>query len=227
MRDIKSVAASLRHQYRGMLSATSSTQRDLRSKLLSSNRSKFYQKFVYSSNNSNPQTSVVWDPSTKTNTSLPSEVKTILVSEASKILNAPTTPPDPPPEWFHALYSSTSLSIPPDTWDELCSPLTCSEIRTSLQGPSKAPGFDGISNKLLQSAISYPSPSPVSCIQHLTNLSNLWYLSGECPPSCALGKMCLIPKPGKKIPTAYTSQRPLTLQPEPSKVVLRTLHPTP
>ena len=94
---------------------------------------------------------------------------------------------------------------------------------SALNGPPKAPGYDGVTNTILKLATQCNLLKPNTFLKHLTNISNLWLFSGKCPELCSIGRMKLIPKEGKKDPTKFGSQRPLTLQPEPAKVTLRAL----
>ena len=192
--------------------------------MLLQNRKKFYRNFVFSTSSTSNGTSIIWNEKTQSNTTSPKELKSCLVSEATKILCRPTLPPTNPPEWFSEGYKWNAKGLDVNLWQPLTAKITSSEVRNALKGPPKAPGFDGVTNSILKAVVNDLSTSEANiALKHITRLCNLWYSSGICPELCSIGKMRLIPKTGKKSPTKYSSQRPLTLQPELAKLTLRIL----
>ena len=113
----------------------------------------------------------------------------------SKILQHPR--PNPP-KWFTEGYSHNAKNLDPKIWESLVSPITPSEVQSALNGPPKAPGYDGVTNTILKLATQCDTSKPNTFLKHLTHISNLWLSSGKCPALCSIGRMKLIPKEGKK-----------------------------
>jgi len=220
---IKNKCLDIKQQIRCVLYKNKSSQSQQRNQLLQNDRKRFYKNFVFSKSATQGTTATIWNDITKSNTTNPSELKQTLVREASKILQSPTLPPPNPPAWFVNGYKWNAKGVHKSIWDPLIAPFTPDEILSALNGPPKAPGFDGVTNEVLKLACKSDPKCPNLVLKHITKISNLWYSTGICPKLCSIGKMQLIPKTGKKDPTKYTSQRPLTLQPEEAKVPLRIL----
>lgn len=93
------------------------------------------------------------------------------------------------------------------------------EIRQTLASlkPKKAPGLDGITNKMLKS-LSDSDPA----IKILTNLFNSCLSCSYYPTQWKKGKVILFPKPGKD-PSIPSNNRPITLLSSLSKIFEATL----
>ena len=220
---IKNKCTKIKTQIRCINYKLKTSQTQLRGQLLHKDRKKFYKKFIYSTNPLQKGTSTIWNETTQSNTTTPSELKNVLLREAKKILQNPTSPPPNPPKWFNEGYRWNAKNLDEDIWLPLISKITPSEVKSALNGPPKAPGYDGVTNTILKLAINGNKSTPNLFLRHLTLISNLWFSSGICPTLCSIGRMKLIPKQGKKHPTKFGNQRPLTLQPEIAKITLRVL----
>ena len=197
---IKNRCLDIKQQIRCILYKNKSSQSQQRNQLLQNDRKRFYKNFVFSTSATQGTTATIWNDITKSNTNTPSELKQTLVREASKILQSPTLPPPNPPAWFVNGYKWNAKGVHKSIWDPLIAPFTPDEILSALNGPPKAPGFDGVTNEVLKLACKSDPKCPNLGSKHITKISNLWFSTGICPKLCSIGKMQLIPKTGKKTP---------------------------
>jgi hypothetical protein len=125
---------------------------------------------------------------------------------------------DPSPSKAEQVVRAFVESIPDSL--PVPTPLTDDqEIKSCIDSlPShKAPGLDRISNLLLKHAASVPRFLSLS-----SNLFNSIYSSSYYPSAWKVGKVILIPKPGKD-PTIPGNSRPITLLSNLSKILERIL----
>ena len=94
---IKSTCKKIKDQIRCINFKNKVSQSQLRGELLKNNRKKFYKKFVFSSNATKKGTCTIWNEATQSNTTAPSELKSVLVKEARKFFKIPLHPHPIPP----------------------------------------------------------------------------------------------------------------------------------
>lgn len=218
---LRQKAAQLRHQIKNLTNAYKCTQQHLQQHTFHKNRSLFYKQMVHCTNKSG-KINTIWNDTMGENVTDPTLVKDTLLSEATALLQNPPTPPNDPPEWFTAAYSWNAIKIDHNIWNPLVEKFTIEELRNATNNENIAPGYDGIPARLYHHIIHSTNPPNMPSLL-LLRLLNLWYQSGKCPQSQVIGRMVLIPKPGKKPVTHYRNKRPLTMQPEFTKLLLRML----
>ena len=219
-KELRRLINSCRRDLRDLLESLTYTRDSWRERCFKDSRKNFYSNFLRGLSKSGfSNLSRVTDVENGDKVvDDPTEVKKILVREASKLLCQGKESRPNPPAWYRDLYAHNAKNLDTEIWTPLTQSFTSSEVIDALSSsPNTAPGEDGIIKSLLLTCLETSSRFQ----RYFLQLLETWRESGLCPEACSLGQIKLVPKPGKFSSHKYTDKRPLTMLSEIAKLPMK------